>query len=562
MALPAWEDAGLACGPVKAMTPGMPWPPDQATESRWTPDGEQRGDRSQHELAAYRSQQVRKSTATEPTAEQLSLPTHLERHGRHVVRRLPFGLHTGDSSCEFHSTSPGPRADGEALTKRQLEGIQVLLSLSNATLVSRSRADARRGARVLAPLRDPALRAAMALIVSNVVSGGLGFVFWAMTAHYQKASGVGSVAAEVSAITFLASVGSLNLINVFARFIPEAGWHARRMILISYSGVVLAGSLCAIIFFLTPLASRLIIGGATGRLALASCVLLNSIFMIQDGGLVGFGRSGWVPVENTLVAVARLVLLPLIIMRTSAPIAILWSWALPMAAAVLVVNAFIICRLAGRRQTRQKPKLPPVRQLGRFVAIESVTTAIAAAVSAFLPALVTLRLGASEGGYFYVPWIITTMASLLFTSILISMVREAVASPQHAASTINRSLRLVLLAMIVGMIGCFFLSRLVLAPMGADFAAYGTPLLRWLGLALPAITINLLFWSFCLVRRHPWPVLAVNLTTSAVIIGGVMLLRQGADVSRVGMIYCLSQWIVAVAVAVPALKALRLVRAE
>jgi O-antigen/teichoic acid export membrane protein len=561
MALPARQDAGLACGSVNAMTPGMPWHPDHATESRWSPDGQLRGERSHRALASYGPQELRETTTTEPSGEQSRTPADIERRGPHVPRRLPFGLHAKASSRELQSASSDPKSDGKALEKRQLEGLKVLVSLSSATLVSPARANERRAARLLATLKDPALRGAMALILSNVVSGGLGFVFWAMTAHYQKASGVGSVAAEVSAITFLASVGSLNLINVFARFIPEAGWHARRMIVISYSGAVLAGSLCAVIFLLTPLAPGLVIGGAVGRPALAACVVLNSIFMIQDGGLVGFGRSGWVPVENTLVAIARLLLLPLTIKRMSAPIAILWSWALPMAVAVLVVNALIIIRLAGRGETRQRPKLPPVRQLGRFVAIESVTTAVAAAVSAFLPALVTLRLGATQGGYFYVPWIITTMASLLFTSILISMVREAVARPHQAASTINRSLRLVLVAMIVGMMGCFFLSRLVLTPMGADFAEQGAPLLRWIGLALPAITINLLFWSFCLVRRHPWPVLAVNLTTSAVIIVGVMLLQRGADVSRVGEIYCLSQWIVAAAVAIPALKALRLVRA-
>ncbi len=397
----------------------------------------------------------------------------------------------------------------------------------------------------------------MALILSNVISGGLGFVFWAVTAHYQKASGVGAVSAEVSAITFLASVGSLNLINVFARFIPEAGWDVRRMILVSYGAAVLAGSLGAVIFLLTPLATGLVIGGGIGRLAFALCVVLNSIFMIQDGGLVGFGRTGWVPIENILVALIRLALLPLSIGLLSAPAAVLSSWASPMAVAVVIVNAIIIGSLAGHRLARQRPSLPPLGQLGRFVAIESVTTAVAAAVSAFLPALVTRRLGATQGGYFYVPWIITTMASLLFTSILISMVREAVARPTKASFTIRRSLILIVTMVIAGMIGCIFLARFALAPMGSDFATHGAPLLRWVGLALPAAAINLLYWALCLVRRRPWPVFAVNLTTSAMMITGVMLLRDGTEISRVGIIYCLVQWTVAAVVTVPALKTLR-----
>jgi O-antigen/teichoic acid export membrane protein len=487
----------------------------------------------------------------------------IESRGRHTMRGPQFGLTAEEPARTLPFSDP--RAATEAFRKRQLEGLEVLLRLANATaetqplpLLSSPSGDAEVAAsRALGLLKDPAVRAAAALILSNVMAGGLGFVFWAVTAHYQKASGVGAVSAEVSAITFLASVGSLNLINVFARFLPEAGWHARRMILVSYSAAILAGSLGAVIFLLTPLATGLVIGGGIGRLAFALCVVLNSVFMIQDGGLVGFGRSGWVPVENIFVALARLALLPLSVGLLSARIAILSSWALPMAAAVAVVNAIIIGRLASRRRAKKRPSLPPVGQLGRFVAIESVTTAVAAAVSAFLPALVTRRLGATQGGYFYVPWIITTMASLLFTSILISMVREAVARPDKAGFTIRRSLRLVLVMVIAGMLGCVFLARLALAPMGPEFAIHGAPLLGWVGLALPAVAVNLLYWALCLVRRRPWPVLAVNLTTSAVMIGGVILLRHGADISRVGTIYCLAQWTVAVVVALPAIKTLR-----
>ena len=55
--------------------------------------------------------------------------------------------------------------------------------------------------------------------------------------------------------------------------------------------------------------------------------MLASVFMIQDGGLVGLGRSGWVPIENVLVASARLALIPLAAIFLSARMGLLWSWA-------------------------------------------------------------------------------------------------------------------------------------------------------------------------------------------------------------------------------------------
>ena len=118
---------------------------------------------------------------------------------------------------------------------------------------------------VLVLFKDPALRGALALILSAVMSGGLGFVFWALTAHY-KVLCCRFSSAEVSAITFLASIGSLNLINVFARFLPEAGRNARRMILVSYSGALLAGSLFSRNLPAHPAGSGLILGGESGGL--------------------------------------------------------------------------------------------------------------------------------------------------------------------------------------------------------------------------------------------------------------------------------------------------------
>jgi O-antigen/teichoic acid export membrane protein len=582
------------------VTSHKPRPSSPESTSHLGPDGQLRETWHEGEEMSYRPRHAARHVVADPRTGVESPPERPRSSGRHAARsrphgpaprngqpygpaprdrqpygpaprdRQPYGPAPRDLVRGSRGAAQDPRAAENALRERQLAGLNALFQVANATAVTEmlpalslapftQSSPESAGPRVLALLKDPALRGALSLILSAVMAGGLGYVFWAFTAHYQKASAVGSVSAEVSAITFLASVGSLNLINVFARFLPEAGWHARRMILVSYGGVVLAGSLFSIIFMLTPLASGLILGGGSGRFVFLLCVVLNSVFMIQDGGLIGFGRSGWVPIENILVASARLAFLPLAATFLSAKIGILWSWALPMAVAVLVINMLNIGRLAGRQAT-QRPSLPRFGELGRFIAIESVTTAVAAAVSAFLPALVTRRLGATQGGYFYVPWIITTMASLLFTSILISMVREAVARPEKAGFTLRRSLGLVLLITIAGMVGCVFLSRLALAPLGPAYAANGTPLLRWVGFALPAIAVNLTYWATCLVRRRPWPVFAVNLATSAAIIGGVILLPHSADISRVGSVYCLVQWMIAIVVAIPTYKALRAVR--
>jgi hypothetical protein len=455
---------------------------------------------------------------------------------------------------------PHPKASDD-FRDRQWAGLNALLALSDPmptpAVPTPSRGLLPR--RIHTLLKDRTLRGALALMLSSVMAGSLGFAFWAVTARNHDASALGSASAEVSAISFLAMVGSLNLSSFFARFLPVAGWGTRRLILTCYGGVGLASLVCAAIFLMTPLANGLVIGGGLGRLAFVLCVILTSVFAIQDGGLIGFGRFELVPIENILVALFRLALLPLMPIFFSMEAGILWSWALPMTVAVLAVNILVVGPFAGG-QAKQRPNLPSFGELGRFVAVDSVSIAVYSATATFLPALVTRQFGAREGGYFYVPWVIATMIIVLLTNITTSMVREAIVHPRKADFAIRRSLRLILLVVVVLVAGTSLMSRLALAPLGSAFAVHGAPLLRWIGLAAPATAVIVLFWTVCLVRKDPWPTFAINLAMSVGVLGGVLQLGRGTEIARVGMIYCIVQWGAATVVAIPTVRALRVIR--
>jgi len=395
-------------------------------------------------------------------------------------------------------------------------------------------------------------------MLSAGATGGLSYVFWAFAAHHQNAAAVGRISAEVSSITFLATVGSLNLTSVYGRFLPVAGWRARRFIATGYGSASLVGLLVALIFMATPLARGLVIGGAAGGLTFVVCVVLNSVFNIQDGGLIGFGRFEWIPVENASVALMRFALLPVAAIFLSAQASVLGAWLLPMGLAVVVVNIYNLGPLASGKM-RQRPDLPSVGELNHFIAVGAISSSVNATVSAFLPAFVTHRLGPAQGGYFYVPWMITTMVVLLMTNITTSMIREVVANPEKTGVAIRRSLMLAMLVVLAVMIACLFLAHLILTPLGPSYAAYGAPLMHWAGLATPATAVIVFFWSLCSIYQRPWPSFGVNLFTTVAIFGGVLLLHSGSDISRVGMIYCAVQCVAALAVGFTTFTGLRAV---
>jgi len=393
------------------------------------------------------------------------------------------------------------------------------------------------------------------LMSSAVGSGLLTFLFWTVIGRREGPAIVGRASAEVSTVTFLASISSLNLINVFARFLPEAGSYSRRFILTGYTASSILAAAVGTVFLLTPWSDRLVVGGAFGRAFFLLMVVAMAIFLIEDGGLIGLGQARFVPVENISVAGGRLVLIAVLFLSASGATTVVIGWALPTVAAVVVVNCVVLLRWS-RLEAAREPRLPTRSQLFSFVAIESVTTAVSSSVTQFLPAIVSQTMGEEAAGYFYIPWLVSNSATLLIMAVLISMVRESVAAPAHSVSTVKRSLVLVAGLVLFGSVACIFGGGLFLNLLGSTFAEGAGSLFVWIGLSLPATAIGLTYWSLCLTARKPWPVLAMNLTGTAGIIGGVILLGPG-PVDRVGILYCCVQWAIAIAVLIPTYRSLR-----
>lgn len=389
-----------------------------------------------------------------------------------------------------------------------------------------------------------AAASSIALIISAVGTAATTYVFWVVVARRGGPDLVGAASAQIATITFLGAVASLNLTDVLVRFVPAAGDRTRRLIGCSYLVAAIAATVVAVAFLATPwgpAASR-----GLGIVVFAVLVVLSALFLIQDGGLIGLGKAGWVPIENVAMGVARLALLPVCALLVAAPAYPVLAWGAAMAAAVIALNCIVLGRLAPR--ARGPAPKPGPQGIRRLVAVESVSSAVAAAVATFLPAVVTFSMGTRTGGYFYVPWMLLAIGTLLMSNVLITAVRESVADPAATPAVLRGQLRLEALVVAAGTAACVLLPQVPLVLLGGDFAGEAQGLLRWLGLALPGTAVLLLFWALCLMLQRPWPVLLVNAATATATVGGVMAYGDDLGLAGVGALYCCVQTLAALAV--------------
>jgi O-antigen/teichoic acid export membrane protein/aminoglycoside phosphotransferase len=400
-------------------------------------------------------------------------------------------------------------------------------------------ASARR--RLLDHVRTPLHRDGYALAFNSAFTAAIGLVYWIVAAHAFSARAVGLNAALISAMMFVAGVATLNLSNIFVRFLPEAGRHVRRFVLVAYAAATLVAAFGASLLMLlaeeTPTRMRVWFVVAS----VAWC-----LFVLQDGVLTALGRAVWVPVENAGFSLLKLGLLPPLALL--APLyGVFVSWTVAMIAMVAVVNAVIFGRLLahGRHVECGPGVLPRPRDFARYFAADWVCALAWLASTTLLPVIVLAVAGATTNAYFSLAWAVAFPLYAIGHNIGTSLVlhgapdRPALPLLVRKAALQGGALLLACAAVLVAA------APYALALFGGDYADGGTTLLRLLALAaLPNLVLSLAVSIARVERRLRMAMFALG-AQALLSLGAAPVLVEAIGVSGAGVAWLGSQCIVA-----------------
>ena len=116
-------------------------------------------------------------------------------------------------------------------------------------------------------------------------------------------------------MNLLAGITALSLIGAMARFIPQSGRGTGKLIRLGYGISVLSAIIGSVVFLLfagRPGSSYSELTGVPIGIIFTACVIIWSLFTLQDGALVGMRNASWVTLENAVFGVAKIaMLLPL-----------------------------------------------------------------------------------------------------------------------------------------------------------------------------------------------------------------------------------------------------------
>jgi len=426
--------------------------------------------------------------------------------------------------------------------------------LSRAGLAGAARRAGRYVRSVVRPTgtHAPLMRNAYALMANTVVTGLLGLAYWLFGARHYAPADVGRASAAYSAMNLLAGITALSLIGAMARFIPQSGRRAGRLIRLGYLASVITAVVGAAIFLLIlggrPGSSYSELSGLQPGLIFTGCVAIWALFTLQDGALIGLRSARWVTLENALFGVAKIaLLLPLatVIPHTGLYV----SWMAPAALAVPLVNILIFRKLLPAHATAPDGRQPPSRrQVGRFLAGDVTGALMLLATVNLVPVLVATVVVPGVNAYFYMAWTIGTTVDLLAANMALSLTVEGAYDPVRLAVHGRAALRRILMILVPVAAVIALGAPWILGLFGADYARFGAPVLVLLAIATLPRTLTEMYLGALRAQSRTSVVALVQGVRAALVLGLTLILTRSMGIVGAGVAVLVSQVVVAVAV--------------
>ncbi len=403
---------------------------------------------------------------------------------------------------------------------------------------------------ILAHTRVPLYRSSYALIITTIATSLCGAGYWAIATRIYPAAEVGRVSAAVSMMILLSGVAQFNLIATLPRLLPHAGAGTKRLVVMSY----LASAAMAIVISGTFSAAAVhwhwMGGFLNGSWYLAPWFVMAvtawCVFTLQDSVLTGLREAVWVPIENAGFSIAKIALL-VAFSGMAAHVGLFASWTIPMLVTLVPVNALIMRKLIPRHVRRTSTtatglsKLP----LRKMIAADYFGGLCQLASTSLLPVIVAAHLGLAISGRFYAIWAVTIALDLLMSSLATSLTVEGSHDELELHTHLARTLKLGGAVLIPTAIAAGALAPLAVSVLAHSSDPSLTMLLRLVAAATVFRFVNIVALAVARVRKRTRLVIAVQVASCALILGGTLGLITSRGLVAVGWAYFGAQLLVA-----------------
>jgi hypothetical protein len=280
------------------------------------------------------------------------------------------------------------------------------------------------------------------------------------------------------------------------------------------------------------------------------------VFVIQDAALTAVRAAPWIPVENAVFGVLKVVALP-VAMGVVASHGVFASWLLPVMMVIPPVNWFLFRRAIPKHVAQQDNGPRSIdeftrRGLTTFLAQDYLGAVFSQGAFMLLPLLVVALLGSRDNAYFSVAVTLVTSFDLLAWNAVTSFTVEGTLARGRTRELTRTVVRRLLIPLAGASVVLIAVAPLVLLPFGSGYSSEAAPLVRVLACASLFRAAQFLYGALCRLERRAWPLAMMGTGLFALLLPLTLLL-----VPILGLEGAAVAWLVSNALlAIPAVRAI------
>ena len=397
-------------------------------------------------------------------------------------------------------------------------------------------------------------RNAIYLMIGTAINSIFGLAFWVVATRWlYEPEDVGLASAVMSAIMLLGLFATLGLDYAVIRFLPNSGEKTNAMVNTCLSIGGLTSIIMALIFMAgLGLWSPALLFLRQNPVYIISFIVFTmcyTIYLIQSRTFIAMRRADFSLAQNIVFNLLRFPFL-FILAVFSTVFGIYASWGIGLMVA-LVIGALVF-------QPRVKPGYRPVPQIERQVVNELIPYSFANYISALLwsapgfilPVMVVNLAGAEANAYFFIAWAIAGVLFAVPVGITFSLFAEGSHDEKKLGADTRRSLILILVILIPGILLSILLGHEVLSFFSPVYAENATRVLWVLALSAVPLSLNYIYSGVKRVEMKMESVICLNafITITTIALSWILLPRMG--IMGAGVAWLASQSIAALVVIV------------
>ena len=406
----------------------------------------------------------------------------------------------------------------------------------------------------------PLYNNAIYLMLSNVTTCLFGFAFWNIMARFFTPSQVGIGASLIAASSLIGILAELGLRIGLIRYVPENREDAGLLINSAFTLASLSSLIGGLIYLVgikiwSP-ALSFIQEDILYLLLFLTFTLTNSLSGLTDGSLIAGRASRYVFYKSALVAILKIPL-PVFIFAHLKGFGIFTGTGISLAIAVLVAWSLFLPKVYKGYLPRPIIAKGILQKVLPYSFANYMANLLNLSPQFIYPLMVLNVLGPENSAYFYIAWMTTMVLVVIPNGVSQSLLAEGSHNPNKMGRDGRRVLYLSLALSVPAVAAMMVMARWLLHFFGPGYAEHGTPVIRFLALAIIPQCINTLYITVNQIRKQVYLIIAQTGFLAIVAIGVAYWWFGRVGLPGVGMAYLLAHSVLALVVIRPLLKVLK-----